>query len=622
MGIGISAGREQRATARGGWTGARGLLRALGAAMALLACAGAAGAVEKTAVALHGEPSYPPGFDHFSYARPDAPKGGRFTFGVVGGFDTVNPFAAKGTPAIGLREGIGGANVYESLMERSYDEAFSLYGLVAETIDIADDGTAVTFRLRPEARFSDGTRITPADLVFTIETLKEKGVPYMRLNYANVAKAEALDDFRVKFTFKDASNRELPFILALMPILPAHAWAGREFEQTTFEPPVGSGPYVVDRVEPGQRITLKRDPNYWGRDLPIRRGLYNFDEIRYEYYRDTNVLFEAFKKGLVDVLPETAPGRWAQAYDFPAVREGEVVKEEFATALPSGMAGFAINTRRPLLKDRRVREALVRLYDFEWANKNLFFGLYRRTGSFFQGSELASPGHAIDARERAILGAAADTLPEAFAAGTWRPPSTDGSGRDRTVLKAAFDELTAAGWVLQGNRLVDAKTKQPFEIEMLCATREQERVAIGYQRTLALIGIDARVRTVDASQFELRRRTFDFDLLFWNWGASLSPGNEQINRWSSGAADREGSLNMSGVREPGVDAAIRALTAARSREDLVAAARALDRLLLAGYYVVPLFHVPKQWIGRWTRIEHPEHSAAWGYVLPAWWAKP
>lgn len=595
---------------------------AAAAVIAVLPLGSGPRAAEQPAIAMHGEPRYAADFKAYSYADPDAPKGGRITYGVVGTFDNVNPFIFKGNYVVGLREGIGGTNVYESLMDRSFDEAFSLYGLIAETIDVADDHASVTFKLRSIARFSDGRPITPEDVIFSLETLKEKGLPFMRLNYSGVTKAEAIGADRVKFTFKDGNNRELPLIVALMPILPKHVWEGRDFEKTTLETPIGSGPYLVDRIEAGTRLVLKRDPNYWAKDLPVRRGLYNFDEIRYEYYREQNALFEAFKKGLIDVLPEGDPGRWSQAYDFPAVRDGQVVKESFATALPKGMTGFVMNTRRALFRDVRVREALARLYDFEWANKNLFFGLYRRTGSYFEGSELSFAGRPIDARETAILGDAAAKLRKDVADGSWRPSRTDGSGRDRATLKAALDLLGAAGWVLDGAKLVDAKTREPMVFEILCATREHERIAIGYQRTLASIGIEARIRTVDPAQFELRRKTFDYDMTMWSWGASLSPGNEQINRWSSGAADQEGSLNLPGVKEPGADAAIKALLSASSREDLVAAARALDRVLINGFYVVPLFHVPEQWMARWTRIEHPAKTSVWGYVLPAWWAKP
>lgn len=573
------------------------------------------------AIAMHGTPLYPPDFDHFAYADPRAPKGGRITMGIQGTFDQLNPFVVKGNPAVGMREGSGGTNVYESLMDRSYDEPFSLYGLIAETIDVADDGRSVEFRLRAAARFSDRTSVTPEDVVFSFETLRDKGLPYMRSNFRDVERVEKSGERSVRFSFKDGGNRELPLILALMPILPAHVWADRDFEKTTLEPPVGSGPYRVTRAEPGALLVLTRDPDYWGRDLAVRRGLYNADELRYEYYRDQNSLFEAFKKGLIDILAESDPGRWSQNYDFPAVTEGRVVKEAFRTTLPKGMTGFALNTRRAVFADARVREAMVRLYDFDWANKNLYYGLYERQNGYFDGSELSAVGRPADARENALLAPFPGAVRDDIRAGTWTLPSTDGSGRDRTVLKGALDLITAAGWRLEGTRLVRAGTREPFAFEILAATREQERLAVGYQRTLAALGIEARIRTVDAAQYELRRKTFDFDMTMWSWGASASPGNEQLNRWTSRAAATEGSLDLPGVASPAVDATIAALIGAKTREDLVAAARTLDRLLLSGFYVVPLFHAPAQWIAHWTRIEHPSTMPAWGWTLPAWWVR-
>jgi len=598
----------------GAWMLALGLLVA-----AVAPCATPAQAEPRPAIAMHGAPLYPADFAHFPYADPNARKGGRITMGVQGTFDQLNPFVVKGNAAVGLREGSGGTNVYESLMERSYDEPFSLYGLIAETIDVAADGLSVEFRLRPAARFSDRTPVTPDDVVFSFETLKEKGLPYMRSNYRDVVAVEKTGDHAVRFRFKDAGNRELPLILALMPILPAHVWAGRDFEKTTLEPPIGSGPYRVTRAEPGSLLELTRDPDYWGRDLPVRRGLYNADVLRYEYYRDQNTLFEAFKKGLIDILAEGDPARWSQKYDFPAVAEGRVVKEAFVTGLPKGMTGFVLNARRPIFADVRVREAMVRLYDFEWANKNLFFGLYERQKGYFDGSELSFAAAPADARESALLAPFPGAVRDDVLAGTWAPPIGDGTGRDRAVLKGALDLLAAAGWRLEGTKLVRADTREPFAFELLAATREQERLAVGYQRTLATLGIEARIRTVDAAQFEMRRKTFDFDMTLWSWGASASPGNEQLNRWTSRAAATEGSLNLPGVASPAVDVVIEALLGARDREDLVAAARSLDRLLVSGFHVVPLFHAPAQWVARWTRIEHPSTMPKWGWTLPAWW---
>eukprot|EP01037_Dinobryon_pediforme_P020571 gene20570-21237_t len=450
----------------------------------------------RPAIAMHGEPLYPPGFDHFAYANPDAPKRGTLTLGVDGSFDSLNPFIIKGNKASGLRGGIDEDNVYESLMVRGYDEPFTLYALVAESVDLAADRSRVTFQIDPRAHFSDGVPITPDDVVFSFGLLREKA--YFYKNYQDVASAAKVGERGVEFIFKDATNRELPLILGLMPILPKHKTDADAFDKTTLEPPIASGPYVVAAVDPGHRVVLKRDPNYWGKDLAVRRGLYNFDEIRYDYYRDKTNLFEAFTSGL-----------------------------------PKSMSGIAMNTRRPQFADRRVREALVRLYDFEWANKNIYFGLYARTGSFFHGSDLASPGHPANVAELKLLAPFPGEVAQPFLDGTWTPPATDGSGRDRTQLKEALTLLTGAGYKFEGGQLRNAATGAPFVFEILTRTREQERVALGYQKTLKAIGIDATVRNVDSSEYERRRSTFDFDMTIWNWYASLSPGNEQFNRWSS-----------------------------------------------------------------------------------------
>jgi peptide/nickel transport system substrate-binding protein len=571
------------------------------------------------AIALHGSPALAEGFERFPWTDPKAEKGGRISLGVVGSFDTLNPFVVRGNPASGLRFGAEGSNVYESLMDRGLDEPFGLYGLIAETIDVADDGRSVAFVIRPQARFSDRTPITSADVAFSFATLSDKGLPYMRSNYRDVESVETPDPRRIVFRFRTAENRELPFLLALMPVLPAHDWQNRDFEATTLTPPIGSGPYRVTGVEPGSRLVLTRDPDYWAKDLPVRRGLYNADEVRWEYFRDQNALMEAFKKGLVDLLQEGDPARWSQIYDFPAVADGRVVKETFATTLPKGMTGFALNTRRKIFADPRVRAAMVRLFDFEWANRNLYFGLYERQWGFFDGSELSALGRPASPAERALLAPFPGAVAADLLDGSRRAPATDGSGRDRRQLRDGFDLLTAAGWRLENGRMT--RDGEPFAFEIMIQTRDQERLALGWQRTLAAIGIEARIRNVDAAQFELRRRTFDFDTTMWSWAASASPGNEQIHRWSSEAAKAEGSFNLPGVASPAVDAAIAALIAARDREALIDATRGLDRLLVSGDYVVPLFHLPGQWLAHWTRIEHPAKIPGSGWTLPAWWVR-
>lgn len=569
---------------------------------------------------MHGEPKYPAGFDHFPYLNPDAPKGGRITFGIKGTFDSLNPLIIRGVPVWWVR-----GLVYESLMARGEDEPFTLYGLIADSIEVPEDRSWVEFHINPEARFSDGRPVTVEDVIFSLELLRDKGRPNHRSYYSLVKDIERLDEQTVRFVFRDASNRELPLIIGLMPVLPRHAIDPDRFESTTLEPPVGSGPYRISAVEPGRRVTFARDPDYWAADLPVSRGLYNFDEIRLDYYRDQNSMFEAFKKGLIDVYPDGDPAHWTESYDFPAVSSGQIVKEGFKDGLPKNPSGFVFNTRRPPFDDPRVREALGHLLDFEWINVNLFYGLYARTAGYFDGTELSSLGRAMDERERQILAGHLDEIRPEVAAGKWRPPVSDGSGRDRRNLEKAFALLREAGWHLQGKRLVSADG-QPFRFEFLSPTPEAERIALAFRRNLQRLGIDMSIRTVDSSQYQERLRKFDFDMTLYAWVQSLSPGNEQTGRWGSQAADSEGAFNIAGIRSPAVDAAIAALLAAHEKEDFVSAARALDRALISGFYMIPLYHPPEQWVAYWNRLAHPESTPLTAsYTGPSgfysWWTR-
>jgi len=580
------------------------------------------------AIAMHGEPALAEGFDHLRYANPAAPKGGRLVQGVLGTFDSLNPFIPKGLFAQGLRGPfVSGVNVIsgyvvESLMARGYDEPFTLYGLLARRVETDDARSYVTFTLDPAARFSDGKPVTPEDVLFSWQILRDKGRPNHRFYYAKVAKAEAIGERAIRFDLAGSNDHELPLILGLMPVLPKHAVNPETFEQTSFAAPIGSGPYLVGQVEPGKTLTLKRNPDYWGRDLPINRGFWNFDEIRFDYYRDANSYHEAFQRGLFDVRSETDPARWQKAYDFPAVRDGRVVKETFSTGLPKASLFFVFNTRRPIFADERVREAVSLLFDFEWLNHNLFFDLYRRTASYFEGSELSAHGRPADARERALLAPFADAVRPDVLAGTWSPPVSDGSGRDRTLVRRALALFSAAGYELRGAELVEGRSGKPFGFEIMVLDRDEERLALQFASQLRRAGIMARVRLVDAVQFEARRIAFDFDMIQSHWDQSLSPGNEQAFYWSSAAADDHGSRNYMGVKSPAVDAMIKALVKAETRADLVAAVRALDRVLISGSYVIPLFHLPDQWIARWRTIRHPAATSLSGYVPETWWREP
>ncbi|MGE0034338.1 MAG: extracellular solute-binding protein [Xanthobacteraceae bacterium] len=580
------------------------------------------------AIAMHGEPALPAGFAHVPYVNPDAPKGGRLVEGVSGTFDSLNPYIVKGLAAQGIRGPLVSAGnvlsgyVIESLMARGHDEPFTLYGLVARTVETDAARSYVTFTLDPAARFSDGVPITPADVIFSWQILRDKGRPNHRYYYAKAKKAELVGERSVRFDLAGSNDRELPLILGLMPVLPKHAINPDTFEQTSFAPPIGSGPYVVEHVDPGKSVTLKRNPNYWGRDLGINRGFWNFEEIHFDYYRDANTFHEAFKRGLFDVRTERDPGRWQTAYDFPALREGRVVKETITTGLPKPSTYLVFNTRRAVFSDVRVREALLLLFDFEWINSSYFFNLYRRTGSFFEGSELSSRGRPANARERALLAPFPDAVRADVLEGKWQPPVTDGSGRDRTTLRRALELFKQAGYQLRGTELVDRRTGRPFTFEIMVGGREDERLALLFSQSLKRAGIKVQVRAVDAVQFESRRIGFDFDMIQNRWDQSLSPGNEQSFYWSTAAADQNGSRNYMGVRSPAIDALIAALIKAETREDVVAAVRALDRVLLSGVYVIPLFHLPEQWLARWIQIRHPERTSLSGLLPESWWYQP
>jgi len=571
-------------------------------------------AAPRRALAMQGEPAEPDGFTAFPYVDPAAPKGGRLTQGVLGTFDSLNPLIVKGIAPNEIR-----GYVIEGLMARGYDEPFTLYGLLAESVETDDARSHVTFHLNPAAQFSDGHPVGAEDVVFSWRLLRDHGRPNHRTYYSKVAKAGIVGPRSVRFDFAGTNDRELPLILGLMPVLPRHAVDPETFEESTLKIPLGSGPYIVADFDPGKRFTLKRNPRYWGRDLPVNRGYWNFDEIRYDYYRDDNSHFEAFKKGLYDIRVELDPSRWEQGYNFPAVRDGRVTRESFRNGMPKALAAYVFNTRRPVFADIRVREAISLLFDFEWLNRNFFFGRYVRTRSFFDGSELSSQIAPASERERALLAPFPDAVRPDVMEGRWAPPQTDGSGRDRATLRAALDLLEAAGYAVSGNRLRAKATGEPFAFEIMVQSREQERLALQFSQSLKRAGITAGVRLVDAVQFDRRRITYDFDMIQNRWDQSLSPGNEQLFYWSSAAADQDGTRNYMGIKSPAADAMIAALLRARSREDFVAAVRALDRVLLSGSYVIPLFHSPEQWIARWNRVAHPAKTSLSGYLPETWW---
>ncbi|GAB4354727.1 MAG: extracellular solute-binding protein [Oricola sp.] len=573
-------------------------------------------------IAMHGEPALPPDFTHFPYANPDAPKGGSVTYGVRGTFDSLNPFvlASMRTTARGIVDPEFGNLVYESLMQRSRDEPFTMYGLIAESIETDADRTWAEFTLNPKAHWSDGVPITPEDVIFTFELLNEKGRPPYNRRMDRIAKIEKTGEHKVKFTFNEKADREFPLIIALSPVLPKHAIDVDTFGQSTLEPPVGSGPYLVDSVEPGTRIVYKRDPNYWGRDIPSKRGFDNYDTITVEYFRDQTALFEAFKKGIFDIYAEGDPTHWETGYDFPAVHDGRVKKAVFESKEPQPMFGFFFNTRREKFADRRVREALSMLFDFEWVNRTLFNNRYERTASYWQNSEeLSALGRPANERERALLAPYPDAVQPDVMDGTWHPTETDGSGRDRSVLRAALKKLTEAGYAVEDGKLVKDGRQLAFEI--MTSNQGEEKMALAYKRTAEALGIAVSVRTVDDAQFQKRRQTYDYDMTAGTLSASLSPGAEQIWRWDSRSRDVEGSFNYAGAADPAIDAMIQALLNARDREDFAAAVRALDRILISGHYAIPLYHVSEDWVAYWNHIKHPDYTPLYGYQLPVWWSE-
>ena len=569
------------------------------------------------AIAMHGEPALPEGFTRLPYADPAAPKGGRLVQGVLGTFDSLNPLIVKGIAPPSIR-----GYVIESLMARGYDEPFTLYGLIARAIETDAQRSYVTFHLDPAAKFSDGKPVTAEDIIFSWQLLRDKGRPNHRTYYAKVAKAEALGEQAVRFDLSGSDDRELALILGLMPVLAKHAVKPETFEETSFQAPLGTGPYVVGEVDPGKSVTLKRNPDYWGRDLAINRGLWNFDKVRFDYYREANSHLEAFKRGLYDLRNEHDPGRWQTAYDFAAVRDGRVLKEALPTGVPKASSYFVFNTRRAVFSDIRVREAISLLFDFQWINHSYFFDLYQRSASYFDGSELSSHGRPADQREKALLAPFAEAVRADVLDGTWSPPVSDGSGRDRVTLKRALDLFAAAGYELRGTALVERKSGRPLTFEILVTARDEERLALLFSQSLKRAGIAARVRLVDAVQYEGRRLIYDFDMIQNRWDQSLSPGNEQAFYWGSAAADQPGTRNYMGVKSPAVDAMIAALLKAQDRGDFVAAVRALDRVLISGFYVIPLFYLPAQWVARWTTVGRPATTSLYGYLPETWWREP
>lgn len=582
---------------------------------AVLACAASASAAPRHGVAMHGEVRQGPGFAHFAYADPAAPKGGTLVLGGRGGFDNLNPFTVRGVVPLGIREW-----VFESLLKRSNDEPFSLYGWVAQAVEVAQDRSWVSFTLDPRARFSDGAPVRVEDVIFSAKILREKGRPNHRGYYAKIARITRPGPGQVRFEFDSRNiDREMPLILGLMPILSKAHYQGRDISAPNLRPPLGSGPYKVGDISPGRSISYVRNPDYWAADLPVNRGQNNFDVIRVDFYRDENTAFEAFKAGQFDLWEEKDPARWARAYDFSAVRAGAIVKAPIPHGRPSGLLGFVFNTRRAPFEDIRVREALNLLFDFEWINRNFFYGAYRRTRSLFDNTALAAAGHAASAHERILLAPYMDAIPKEIMDHGYIPPVSDGSGHNRDGAKRALALLRDAGWVLKDGQMVQVQTGAPLQFEILLVRPEEEKLALSFAKALLRLGVKINVRTVDASQYEERLRSYDFDMIAYDWYASLSPGNEQKYYWGSEAADTPGARNYPGVKSPAMDAMINHVLEARSEAEFIPAVRAMDRVLMSGHYVIPLYYLPTDNVAHRAHLGFPDRVPLYGFDITSWW---
>lgn len=565
------------------------------------------------AVALYDTPKYPADFQHFDYVNPDAPKGGTLRLSALQTFDSLNPYIIKGVQA-------AGAEIpFESLVERSQDEPFTVYGLLAQTINVAPDKSWTEFTLRPEARFHDGKPVTADDVVFSFQTLVEKGSPTFRMMYRDVTKAEALDTRHVRFTFKDGSNRQLPLKIGEFPVFAKHFWDGKDFAATTLQPILGSGPYKIAAVEPGRSISYERVKDYWGAQLPNNRGRYNFDILHFDYYRDETVQLESFLAGRYDLRQENTAKLWATGYNTPALKSGTLIKQEIPNELPVGMQGFILNQRRPQFQDIRVREALDLAFDFAWGNKTTAFGAYKRTESYFANTELAATG-LPSADELKILEPFRGKIPDAVFTSEYKEPVTDGSGDIRDNLRRASALFQEAGWVLKDGKLVNGKTGEPFRFVILASDNRFDRWVQPYFRNLERLGLKPSVRIVDSAQFQHLVNHFDFDVIVSGFSHPLSPTLEQRNYWSSANADVVGSNNLIGIKNPVVDALVEGIIAAKDRNDLVNHCRALDRVLLWNRYVIPQWHISTHRVAYWNKFGQPKIPPKYGLgYLDQWW---
>jgi len=568
------------------------------------------------AIAMHGEPKYGKDFKYVDYVNPNASKGGKVVFSTTGSFDSFNPFILKGTSAAGI------GNLFETLTTSSSDEAFTEYGLLAETIEWPDDRSWVAFTLRKEARWHDGKNVTPEDVIWTFNTLMKKGHPFYKYYYGDVVEVIKESELKVRFNFKGNTNLELPLIVGQLPVLPKHYWENTNFEETSLEIPVGSGPYKINSFDAGRSITYELDKDYWGKNIPIKKGTENFGTIKYEYYKDRGIEREAFKSGEIDFFSENTSKDWASSYDIPAVQQGLIIKELIQHENPQGMQAFAFNIRKDFFKDKKVREALSYAFDFEWTNENLFYGAYKRTNSFFENSELASSG-ILEGKELDLFQSFGDNyeefLPPEVYLEEYNPPKTDGLGFIRKELSKATTLLKNAGWELKEGKLINKDTGKYFEFEILLVSPAFERIVFPFKDNLEKLGISVNVRTIDSAQYQQRLDTFDFDMVVATFRQSLSPGNEQRNFWGSDAADTSGSRNIIGIKNPIIDILIEKVISAKDRKDLITTTQALDRVLLWNHYVIPQWHISSYRTLYWDIFDKPAVRPKYSLGTNTWW---
>ncbi|MGI4851041.1 MAG: extracellular solute-binding protein [Janthinobacterium lividum] len=574
-------------------------------------------------ISMHGNLKYASDFKNFSYVNPDAPKGGRIKFSVMGTFDTLNPFVLKGTPPPGLSF-YSETLVFETLMRRSADEPFSLYGLIAESAAMAPDRSSITFNINPQAKWADGKSITADDVIFTYETLKEKGPANIQLFYGKVAKAEKLSDLSVKFTFKvqpdGKYDLEAPLLMALMTVMPKHFFDGKDFEKVVMTPIVGSGPYKVADVKPGHSIRYLRRPDHWARDLPINRGRFNFDEVFFEYYRNKQVEFEAFKIGHVDLAAESDPKVWARDFNFPAIQDGRILKIDYEHTRPVGLNGFVFNLRRDIFSDIRVRQALTYVFGSETRHRSSTHNTKVRTESYFANTYLANTG-IPQGDELALFEPYRKDLPAELYQEPFHLPIAKDPTQSRDNLKKAIALLKEAGWHIRDGVLRHKDSNKPFEFEIILCKPSDEKKALAFMRSLKHVGIKAKIRMVDAAQFENRMGNFDFDMTIWFWGHTFSPGTEQQYYWGSAEADKPFSRNAIGIKSKTIDGLCRQVANAKDYETLKTSVHALDRALLWGYYTIPLFHHNKTFLAHWDKFGYPTIDPLVGIYFTNWWSK-